>query len=332
FRNVGYEPIEHQRGINYAEQTSIRSPLVHGVGARSSPVLMPHASMTDQSPLCTAALPDDGRHASKPASNDTLESLETVLAEMETRASGLVKTAGHVATVCRKLRDAAKVGDLNKLRKYLDESSQAVLALGCDLVKAQNAWNVDEKAYLAGQAFRRELLTTAAQLGVAMHEHDGYLFSYPVLLKILHKECMVSIDRVRENRLRPSVLVKKLKEVQNKPLRFKPQGFLDMLYSAYSIVVAARGKHLVGTGTVIPLVEIYQLLTLLPWQSAEYTRQEFGRDLYLLDKSGVTTTRKGQRVNFHASTGVRDANKTLTVIAQGGREKTYYGISFVQRP
>lgn len=278
------------------------------------------------------APPENGRQEPTPSSTASPNSLEAVLAEMETRASGLIKTAGHMATVCRKLRDAARVGDLNKLRKCLDESGQALLALGCDLVKAQETWKVDESAYLAGHAFRRELLAMAAQFGVAMYEHDGYLFSYPVLLKILHKECMVAIDRVRENRLRPSVLVKKLKAVQNKPLRFKPQGFLDMLYSAYSIVVAGRGKHLVGTGTVIPLLEIYQLLTLLPWQSAEYTRQEFGRDLYLLDKSGVTTTRKGYRINFHASTGVRDASKTLTVIAQGGREKTYYGISFVQSP
>jgi hypothetical protein len=167
-------------------------------------------------------------------------------------------------------------------------------------------------------------------MGVNLYEHDGYLFSYPVLLKILHKERAVSIDRIRENRLRPSVLVKRLKEVQNKPLRFKPQTFLEMLYTAYSIVVAGRGKHLIGKGTVIPLLELYQLLTLLPWQASEYTRQEFGRDVYLLDKIGTITTKNDHRANFHASTGVRDVSRTLTVIAQGGREKTYYGISFVK--
>ena len=43
-------------------------------------------------------------------------------------------------------------------------------------------------------------------MGVNLYEHDGYLFSYPVLLKILHKERAVSIDRMRESRLRPSVL------------------------------------------------------------------------------------------------------------------------------
>ena len=257
-------------------------------------------------------------------------SLEQALADLEVHAGNLVKASGQVATSFKKIRSAAKVGDLVKLRKLLEEAKQATLALGCDFVKAQEEWNFDDATYLSGKDFRQELLAAANQMGVNIYEHDGYLFSYPVLLRILHKERAISIDRMRESRLRPSVLVKRLKEVQNKPPRFKSQTFLEMLYSAYSIVVAGRGKHLVGTGTVIPLLELYQLLTLLPWQATEYTRQEFGRDVYLLDKSGDLLTKKNYRVNFHASTGVRDVNRTLTVIAQGGREKTYYGISFVQ--
>ena len=257
-------------------------------------------------------------------------SLEQALADIEAQAGDLVKTTKQVMASFKKIKDAAKVGDLVKLRKLLEEGKSATLSLGCDFVKTQERLNFDEASYLAGKDFRQELLTTAQQMGVNLYEHDGYLFSYPVLLKILHKERAVSIDRIRENRLRPSVLVKRLKEVQNKPLRFKPQTFLEMLYTAYSIVVAGRGKHLIGKGTVIPLLELYQLLTLLPWQASEYTRQEFGRDVYLLDKIGTITTKNDHRANFHASTGVRDVSRTLTVIAQGGREKTYYGISFVK--
>lgn len=257
-------------------------------------------------------------------------SLEQALAEIEAEAGDLVKTTKLVMASCKKIKDAAKVGDLVKLRKLLDEGKAATLELGCDFLKTQERLNFDEASYLAGEDFRQELLTTAQHMGVNLYEHDGYLFSYPVLLKILHKERVVSIDRMRESRIRPSVLVKRLKEVQNKPLRFKPQTFLEMLYTAYSLVVAGRGKHLIGKGTVIPLIELYQLLTILPWQANEYTRQEFGRDVYLLDKSGTITTKNSHRANFHASTGVRDVSKTLTVIAQGGREKTYYGISFVK--
>jgi len=256
--------------------------------------------------------------------------LEQALAEIEEQAGDLVKTTKQVMASFKKIKDAAKVGDLLKLRKLLEEGKSGTLKLGCDFVKTQERLNFDEASYLAGKDFRQELLTTAQQMGVNLYEHDGCLFSYPVLLKILHKERAVSIDRMRDSCLRPSVLVKRLKEVQNKPLRFKPQIFLEMLYTAYSIVVAGRGKHLIGKGMVIPLLELYQLLTLLPWQASEYTRQEFGRDVYLLDKMGTITTKNDHRANFHASTGVRDVSRTLTVIAQGGREKTYYGISFVK--
>ena len=270
---------------------------------------------------------EDDPQASAPTQTGNLEQ---VLAEIEAQAGDLVKTTKQVMASFKKIKDAAKVGDLVKLRKLLEEGKSATLSLGCDFVKTQERLNFDEASYLAGKDFRQELLTTAQQMGVNLYEHDGYLFSYPVLLKILHKERAVSIDRIRESRLRPSVLVKRLKEVQNKPLRFKPQTFLEMLYTAYSIVVAGRGKHLIGKGTVIPLLELYQLLTLLPWQASEYTRQEFGRDVYLLDKIGTITTKNNHRANFHASTGVRDVSRTLTVVAQGGREKTYYGISFVK--
>ena len=52
----------------------------------------------------------------------------------------------------------------------------------------------------------------------------------------------MSIDRIRESRLRPSVLVKRLKEVQNKPLRFKPQTFLEMLV-VIEVCDFSNGKH-----------------------------------------------------------------------------------------
>ncbi len=292
---------------------------------------MDRMSETYQTETATGLLelPDVSAESPSDVTNDK-KTLEQTLSEIEEQAANLMKTTKQVMASFKKIRDAAKVGDLTKLRKLVDEGKEATLGLGCDFVKVQESLNFDEASYLSGKAFREELLTAAQHMGVNLYEHDGYLFSYPVLLRILHKERAVAIDRMRENRLRPSVLVKKLKEVQNKPLRFKPQTFLEMLFTAYSIVVAGRGKHLIGKGTVIPLLELYQLLTLLPWQASEYTRQEFGRDVYLLDKSGTITTKNKHRANFHASTGVRDASKTLTVIAQGGREKTYYGISFVK--
>ena len=64
------------------------------------------------------------------------QSLEESLADLEERAGNLVKATGQVATSFKKLRDAAKVGDLVRLRKQLDDAKQATLALGCEFCQS----------------------------------------------------------------------------------------------------------------------------------------------------------------------------------------------------
>jgi hypothetical protein len=149
---------------------------------------------------------------------------------------------------------------------------------------------------------------------------------------VLPNERAVLVDKKRERRLRPSVLVAHLQELQKKPQRFRSEAFLEALFNAYSTVVDAtagrRKDDLVGQGTVVRLLDIYNLLTLLPGQSRDYSRQEFARDVYLLDQSGVRTTRRGFTVSFPASTGTRSQANVLRVITQSGQEKTYFGIAF----
>lgn len=93
------------------------------------------------------------------------------------------------------------------------------------------------------------------------------------------------------------------------------------------MAVKSRAKGLFpDSGTVIPLLEIYELFTLLPGQAKEYSRHEFARDIYLLDRTGVVATKKGARVSLPAST--RLVSRTLSVINEHGEEKRYYGIAF----
>ena len=259
---------------------------------------------------------------------DMRSDLEQTLAKIERNSDLLVKAVTDAAAAVKKIRTAASVGDFQKLRSALEEANQAASQFQQGLEETNQNWAFDEVAYLSGTDFQKDLLAMAGQMGVDLIEHEGMLFAYPALVRVHPKDMAVTIDRVRETRLRPSLLVKRLKDLQTRPYRFKPHEFLAILYSAYSIAVGIRGKHLLGTGIVVPLMEIYELLTMLPRQSFEYTRQEFARDLYFLDKSGVTQTKKGHQLHFHASTGIKDATKTLSVITQGGRLRTYYGTSF----
>ena len=159
-------------------------------------------------------------------------------------------------------------------------------------------------------------------------EQDERLYCYPFLIRIIPNELAVQIDKTKEKRLRPSALVSHLKALQNKPVRFKPETFLESLYLAYETLIRSRGKDQVGKGIIIPLLDIYRLLTLLPGQAKEYSRQEFARDVYLLDQSGINKTRKDFVIRLPASTGTRSTKGTIRVITREGQDKLYYGISF----
>jgi hypothetical protein len=73
---------------------------------------------------------------------------------------------------------------------------------------------------------------------------------------------------------------------------------------------------------------VWSILTLLPGQAREYTKQEFARDLYLLDQSGVTSTpRSGRQLRWSASTGTKGSG-VLTTVARSGQQQRYWGVSF----
>ena len=74
---------------------------------------------------------------------------------------------------------------------------------------------------------------------------------------------------------------------------------------------------------------IYELLTLQPGAAREYSRQEFARDLYLLDQSGVATVRSGATVSFHAARGNEASTNSsfLTVSSKTGNYQSTQIIS-----
>jgi len=260
-----------------------------------------------------------------------IDSLEQAFSSTEKISESLLRLASETTQLLKKMKGAANVGDLTKLKQTINEVNESTIKMRIEVSKTSKNWQFDESAYLSSKAFERDLLEMGKQMGVEIFEHEGVFYSHEVVLRVLPEKRRVAIDRSRDSKIRPSVIVKRLKELQCNPNRFKPQAFLDVLFTAYSMAVSMRGQQNHSAGVVVPLVEMYELLTLLPWQSTEYTRQEFARDVYFLDKSGKTKTKKDQRINFHASTGTRDAHKTLSVMGRGGRIRTYYGTSFVKQ-
>jgi hypothetical protein len=250
--------------------------------------------------------------------------LEETLEVAERRLDDAVKAAAAAIRELRKARAAARFGQLRDLRRLLSSARTAASELAEASSRAADGFGFDEQAYLASGAYAKEVLATAAAAGVAMYEEDERLLCYPSLVRVLPGDAAVEVDRVRERRLRPSVLVAALAAAQQRAPRFRPGPFLDSLHGAYQLVVAREGKT---PGTVVRLVDVWSVLTLLPGQSRDYTRQEFARDLYLLDQSGEVETRHGARLRWAASTGTRNAG-VLTTVARSGQQQRYWGIAF----
>lgn len=259
---------------------------------------------------------------------DRRSSLEQALAKTEAEAEAACKAATAALRSLKKFRTAAQVGNLRELQRTIEAAGQAIAELEQQLAKAKAGWDFDEDAYLSDGAFVAEVLATAVQTGVRIYERDDRLYCYPSLIRVLPNDWAVVIDKVRERRLRPSVLVRHLQELQNRPVRFRSEAFLDSLHSAYATAVKTRSKDRRDTSAIVPLVEIYDLLTLLPGQAREYSRQEFARDLYLLDQSDVTILRNGAVISFHAARGNEPASKVIPIVTKNGQAKSYYGISF----
>jgi len=261
---------------------------------------------------------------------DDPHSLEASLQRTESDADASLRGAAAVTRALKRFRTLLHDGNLRDLPSARAAVEQSVAALQQQVAATTDGWDFDEAAYFADGAYSQELLETAGRMDVPMFEQDERLYCYPSLIQVLPAERMVMIDRARERRLRPSVVVEHLRTLNEHPPRFRPEAFLETLFSAYRVLIQRHGSAALELSSVERLGQVYDLLTLLPGQSREYSRQEFARDLYLLDRSGITRTRGGYLVSFPASTGTKSAGGVLTAITERGQERRYWGIAFTR--
>jgi hypothetical protein len=253
------------------------------------------------------------------------DTFEAALVVTERGVDAALKTVAAASRELRKARLGAKNGQVRDLRKALSAAESATAALAAETRAARAGFDFDDQQYLASGGYVKELLAAAGNAGVAMFEEDERLLCYPSLVRVLSGDAAVEIDRARERRLRPSVLIGLLAAAQERAPRFKADSFLDSLRAAYELAVARERKK---PDAVVRLVDVWSILTLLPGQAREYTKQEFARDLYLLDQSGVTfTSRSARQLRWSASTGTKGSG-VLTTVARSGQQQRYWGVSF----
>ncbi|MGI8808782.1 MAG: hypothetical protein ACR2KK_13240 [Acidimicrobiales bacterium] len=250
--------------------------------------------------------------------------LEEALDGIGRQADASVRALSSALKEAKRAKAAAASGQLRDLRQALDNSSRLAAEAAATALDARHGWAFDEQAYFASGAYTKELLALAADEGVQAFESDDRILCYPVIVAVSGSDATVSIDKKKDKRARPSVLVRTLRALQAKPPKFKADSFLEALAVAYDLLCAKRGAH---PGATVKLVDVYGVFTVLPGSSRDYSKQEFARDLYLLDQSEVTTTKGGRSLQLPASALTRGSG-VLTTVTRSGQEKVYAGISF----
>jgi hypothetical protein len=254
-----------------------------------------------------------------------LTTFEHAFEQLERAADSAAKAAAAVLTASRQLKKAARQGDISGLRRSADRLALTLDALRQEAANARAAWpfGVDAEETYLKEGYESELVAAAQASGLNIAERDGRLLVFPSVVRILPAERTIRIDRRRVAGIRPSHVIAMLRANQLKKPRFAPERFLEAVFGAYRLVVGPG-----SIGSTVALTEVYEALTLLPGASMDYSPSDFARDLFILDRSGVTRTRSGAAYTLPASTGTKGSRGTLTFVAPDGELVTYFGIRF----
>ncbi len=254
--------------------------------------------------------------------------LEEALRSVELGAEAAIRAMAAATKEAKRAKSAAAVGQVRELQQALESSARLADQAAEALDDLRGGWRFDVGAWFASGDYTKELLATANEAGVDAYESDQRILCYPVIVEVSAADTSVVIDKKKERRVRPSVVVRHLMSLQQRPPKFKPEPFIASLAAAYDLVVAAAGGR---PGSTVKVVDVHGVLTLLPGAGREYTTHEFARDLYLLDQSRITATKDGRHLNFRASAMTRGSG-VLTTVTRGGQTKVYAGIAFVEGP
>jgi len=250
--------------------------------------------------------------------------LEEALQQAERDADATIRALGAVLKAAKKAKSAAAAGQIRDLQQAMDAAAGLVADAAGVVDELRGGWRFDVGEWFSSGEYTKELLASAAEAGVQAFEADERILCYPAIVQVSAADATVVVDKQKDRRIRPSVVVRHLAALQQRPPKFKAEAFIETLANAYDYVVGAKRLRPGGPAT---LVDVHKVLTLLPGTARDYTRQEFARDIYLLDQSGVVDTKSGRRMGLPASALTR-SGAVLTTVTRTGQTKVYAGLVF----
>ena len=255
--------------------------------------------------------------------------LEEALADMERRTDVAATCAKKYLNAILTAKKSSVHGDLAAMKKALSDAREALQLVRAEFANTASAWPFDETEeldYFESGGFSRELLAAGASLGLTIAEEDGRLMCYPSVIRLEPTKRRVTIDKKPYRFIRPSVLAAHLRAQQTRSTRFRPIPFLEALFAAWNYARHAETKGR-GPAVDVSVDRIYSVLTVAPGSRLEYSRQEFGRDLFLLESSGENRTKSGAQVHFSRSTGAK-MGRGIMIVKENGDRVVYSSVSF----
>ena len=251
-------------------------------------------------------------------------SLETTLDAWETSLARLEQQAAQVLRAAKQLRKAAQEGALASVGPAQGALREGAARLTETIARHAGMPAIDIPAAFENGSFLAELSQAAAAAGVTLVQRDGRITAYPVVLRLEPRNLGVRIGRKLERRLRPAVLARQLKALQQRPTRFNARSFLDRLLRGYTVLAPDWRS---GEGPLVALAALHDVLTLLPAAAADYPMEEFLVDLLHLDREPDARSTRGHRFQLGGSTGTKGA-KRLTVFDETGAQHDYFAVRF----
>ncbi len=250
--------------------------------------------------------------------------LEGALTALEAEAIALLQALGAGVKAAKRAKAGAETGTVRDIPGMLTAAAEAARSTAEAAERLRASWSFEVEEWFSSGEYTRELLTLAAEAGVSAFESDDRILCYPAIVQVVASDMSVLIDKRREHGVRPSVVVGHLGRLQQRGPRFRPETFIESLANVYDLVVASKQMR---PGAAAKLVDMYGVLTLMPGTAREYTKPEFARDIYLLDQSGIVTTKRGRTMSLPASALTRGSG-VLRTVTRSGQSKDYAGISF----
>lgn len=236
------------------------------------------------------------------------------------------QVSGHQS----KLEQALRNGDLEHAQRVIGWLESALAKQQETLLSLKEKLPAFDVAAYLREEFEEGFLTACQAQGLKVTGSFPAYEVFPFRVRIYPERGTIEVNEKVLRLLRPRALAGYLKKERDKLYRenFNSARFLDALARAYDTILAVRRAEQgieLPPGTDIPLLDIYEQLTILPSHKRQYPRNMFAFDLHRLFLADTFTTPDGRRLEFGDT---RQRGKAIVTYDAHGREHRFGSLRF----